>query len=158
MGDHIYYQCSNGKIARRDYKSVADLKNALKSEINPDNQAELQRALDRRMEAASEGQRTSHRGILWMQNQLDNWAARFSWVSGAVEFAAGIPQGELAAADKRILTGARLVQITLSQQKALKAQFELQEEAERVAELQRISEMKAAGTYKPKRKRKARTV
>lgn len=155
MGDHIYYQCANGRIARRDYKSVADLKNALRTEINPDNQEEIQAALDKRMEASSRGQRTSARGWDWMNKHLESVKERFH-VNDIVELVFDLPKGEFSAADQRLLTSAKLVQITLDQQKELKAQFEAQEQTDKEIELAKIAAAKQAGTWKPRRRRSGR--
>lgn len=158
MGDYIYYQTASGRIAKRDYKSTADLRNALRSELNPDDEAELQAALDKRMEKATKGQRTVARGWGFMQKVLESARSKFM-IDDALGFISDLPADEITAADRRQMVAANLVSLTMKQQVGLKAEFEAQELADKEAEnrekLAKASERKEKiAAVRAKRKRK----
>ena len=156
MGDVIYYETAGGKVAKRDYKSPADLRAAIATETDPENVEEMQARLDRRLQHVSKGGRATVRGMNWLQKRLNSLA---SLVDSAVEAAVGVEEGELGRQRERLMRERQLIEATLQTQGQLKERFAAQEAAEKakaaqLARLAAAARKEKIAAVRTKRKRK----
>lgn len=131
MGDYIFYETATGRVAKRDFKTPAELRAAIAAETDPDDAAEMQARLDRRMEHVSMTGRATVRGVNWIQRRLNTL---MSLADSVVEGAVGVEEGEMARQRERITRERQLVEATLQTQRQLRERFEAQEVADRIKE------------------------
>ncbi len=151
MPDHIFYETASGRVARRDYKSTADLQNALDGEHDPQDAEALQKAIDRRVQLGSRSQ-TVAKGLNWalarFKNVTENFGIAGITPDSIAAAVTGTQSGELSATYERELKRAQLLGETIHAQKELKARYDGQIVADRQREREKEKAASAARSEK----------
>lgn len=141
MPDHIFYETASGRVARRDYKSTADLQSALDGEHDPQDAEALQEAIDRRVQLGNRSQKVA-RGLKWTLAAFRNLTENFSILGiTPASVAGGVTNTEPGALNdtySRELQRAQLLGETIHAQQELQARYDVQIVGDR-----EISERKA---------------
>lgn len=120
MGDYLYYVAANGRIVKRDYKSVAELEAEIDRLPEGDEDETLDKALERARSRASLGMRVQYAGVNAARRVL---SALSSPHAAAMEALAELPDGSVGAEFERGHKKKVLLSLWLEEQASLKQRW-----------------------------------
>lgn len=140
MGDYLYYVTASNRVAKRTYKSVADLEREIAALGDGEDDAELDAQLAAAKERASKGMTVVFKGVRFARNFTNGLVSKYA---ALVDIAAGLDDGATWKAEQRLRKEEDLKRHFLAEQEALAERFK-QQEAGDIAKAKEQSKLAAA--------------